>query len=141
VLHEQRLRASVPRGSGRVRPSAPADYLLPVPTRRRGAGARLAVAGLAALIGSGLFSVLLVLARTPGVNAWLPGRRLLPHALVVHVDLSVLVWFVALGRHAVEPEPACGRARLDAAGLRSPCRGRGTAMMALPRLRRPGRRR
>lgn len=51
---------------------------------------------LAALIGSGLFSVLLVLARTPGVNAWLPAGDFFRVALVVHVDLSVLVWFVAV---------------------------------------------
>ena len=52
--------------------------------------------GLVALIGSGLFSVLLVLARTPGVNAWLPAADFFRIALVVHVDLSVLVWFSAI---------------------------------------------
>ena len=51
---------------------------------------------LAALVGSGLFSVLLVLARTPGINAWLPAGDFFRVALVVHVDLSVLVWFVAI---------------------------------------------
>ncbi len=52
--------------------------------------------GLAALIGSGLFSLLLVLSRTPLVNQWLPGIDFFRVALVVHVDLSVLVWFVSL---------------------------------------------
>lgn len=52
--------------------------------------------GLAALIGSGLFSILLVLSRTPLVNQWLPGADFFRVALVVHVDLSVLVWFAAL---------------------------------------------
>ena len=52
--------------------------------------------GLVALIGSGLFSLLLVLARTPGVNAWLPAADFFRVALVVHVDLSVLVWFSAI---------------------------------------------
>jgi len=52
--------------------------------------------GLAALVGSGLFSVLLVLARTPGINAWLPAGDFFRVALVVHVDLSVLVWFTAI---------------------------------------------
>ena len=52
--------------------------------------------GLAALIGSGLFSVLLVLSRTPGINRLLPVADLFHVALVVHVDLSVLVWFMAL---------------------------------------------
>lgn len=52
--------------------------------------------GLAALIGSGLFSVLLVLSRTPGINRLVPVADLFHVALVVHVDLSVLVWFMAL---------------------------------------------
>ena len=72
-------------------------YALVVP---RGAERQLARAwlwlGLIALIGSGLFSVLLVLSRTPWINQWLPGGEFFRVALVVHVDLSVLVWFVAL---------------------------------------------
>ena len=52
--------------------------------------------GLAALIGSGLFSVLLVASRTPYVNQWLPTANFFHIALVLHVDLSVLVWFVAM---------------------------------------------
>lgn len=52
--------------------------------------------GLLALIGSGVFSVLLVLARTPGINQWLPGGDFFRTALVLHVDLSVLVWFIAI---------------------------------------------
>jgi hypothetical protein len=51
---------------------------------------------VAALIGSGLFSVLLVLARTPHVAALVPGVDFFHVALVVHVDLSVLVWFVSM---------------------------------------------
>jgi cytochrome c oxidase subunit 1 len=52
--------------------------------------------GLAALVGSGLFSILLVASRTPGVNRLLPVADLFHVALVAHVDLSVLVWFVSL---------------------------------------------
>ncbi len=52
--------------------------------------------GLLALVGSGLFSVLLVLSRTPVLNQWLPVADFFRVALVVHVDLSVLVWFSAL---------------------------------------------
>ena len=52
--------------------------------------------GLAALVGSGLFSVLLVLARTPHVARLIPGVDFFHVALVVHVDLSVLVWFVSM---------------------------------------------
>ncbi|HJV60670.1 MAG TPA: cbb3-type cytochrome c oxidase subunit I [Albitalea sp.] len=74
-----------------------ADYSLAVPR-----DARLSLArgwlwlGLVALIGSGLFSILLVLSRTPGVNRLLPVADFFHVALVVHVDLSVLVWFIAL---------------------------------------------
>jgi hypothetical protein len=52
--------------------------------------------GVLALIGAGLFSLLLVLARTPHVANWIPGVSLFHVALVVHVDLSVLVWFVSM---------------------------------------------
>jgi hypothetical protein len=53
--------------------------------------------GLLALIGSGLLSILLVLSRTPQLSSLLPAGDLFRVALVVHVDLSVLVWFVSLG--------------------------------------------
>ncbi len=52
--------------------------------------------GLLALAGSGVFAVLLVLSRTPQLNEWLPVAEFFRVALVVHVNLSVLVWFVAL---------------------------------------------
>jgi heme/copper-type cytochrome/quinol oxidase subunit 1 len=51
--------------------------------------------GVAALALSGLFAALLVVARTPHVQHWLPVADFFRVALVVHVDLSVLVWFVA----------------------------------------------
>lgn len=79
----------------RVAPTHAARYTLPVTGDRTLARAWLWLA-LAALIGSGLFSVLLVLARTPGVNAFLPAGDFFRTALVVHVDLSVLVWFVSI---------------------------------------------
>lgn len=53
--------------------------------------------GALALVASGLFSALLVLARTPYVKRLAPGIDLFHTALVVHVDLSVLVWFFAMG--------------------------------------------
>jgi len=72
------------------------EFALPVPRDMRG---RLAAGwlllGLAALVGSGLFSVLLVLARTPGLQQMFPVADFFRVALVVHVDLSVLVWFAA----------------------------------------------
>jgi cytochrome c oxidase subunit 1 len=74
------------------------DYAFAVPTDARVALARGWLwLGLAALIGSGLFSVLLVVSRTPGINRLLPADGFFHVALVAHVDLSVLVWFAALG--------------------------------------------
>ena len=52
--------------------------------------------GLLALIGSGIFAVLLVLSRTPVLQNLFPVADFFRVALVVHVDLSVLVWFIAL---------------------------------------------
>ncbi len=85
-----------PHTAQRAQPDGSA-YSLAVPcgARRRLARAWLWL-GLVALVGSGLFSVLLVLSRTPLINQWLPGVDFFRVALVVHVDLSVLVWFVAL---------------------------------------------
>ena len=51
--------------------------------------------GLLALIGSGLLAVLLVLSRTPGIQDVFPLKDMFRAALVVHVDLSVAVWFMA----------------------------------------------
>ena len=73
-----------------------ADYRLRV---ELGTSARLASAwlalGIAALVGSGVFSLLLVLARTPGLKDVFPVANFFQVALVAHVDLSVLVWFLA----------------------------------------------
>jgi len=76
----------------------PTTFALPVPddARRRLARGWLAL-GLAALIGSGLYSILLVLARAPFAQRLLPSTDFFHTALVVHVDLSVLVWFIAFG--------------------------------------------
>jgi len=52
--------------------------------------------GVTALALAGLFSLILVVARTPGLSN-LPGFAGMFHkSLVVHVDLSVLVWFIAM---------------------------------------------
>ena len=77
---------------------APAhDYSLAVPEGARRTLARAWLwLGVAALIGSGLFSILLVVSRTPFISQWLPVADFFRIALVVHVDLSVLVWFMAL---------------------------------------------
>lgn len=51
--------------------------------------------GIIALAGSGLLAILLALSRTPGVQDFLPGGDFFRAALIVHVDLSVMVWFLA----------------------------------------------
>lgn len=51
--------------------------------------------GVAALVGAGLLAVVLVLSRTPGLAVLFSSTNLFRAALVVHVDLSVLVWFMA----------------------------------------------
>ena len=52
--------------------------------------------GLISLVGAGLFSLLLVLARTPVIQEWLPLIDFFRVALVVHVDLSVLIWLLSM---------------------------------------------
>jgi len=111
-------------------PARPSHYSLAVPQGAQRALARgwLWLAMLA-LVGSGLFSVLLVLSRTPGLNQWLPVADFFRVALVVHVDLSVLVWFVALAGllwslNGSARGVAWGRAALALCSI-------GTALMAL----------
>ena len=63
-------------------------YVLSVPQDARRTLARGWLwLGLLALIGSGIYSVLLVASRTPGVNQLLPVADFFRVALVVHVDL------------------------------------------------------
>ena len=71
------------------------DLAMPLAEQRALAAGWLFL-GILALVGAGLFSLLLVLARTPYVANWIPGVSLFHVALVVHVDLSVLVWFVSM---------------------------------------------
>jgi hypothetical protein len=74
----------------------PAHYRLTIATETQHALARAWLwLGLAALALSGVFSVLLVLSRTPGLQGLFPVADFFRVALVVHVDLSVLVWFLA----------------------------------------------
>ena len=76
---------------------SPVLYDLPVSSNnvRRTATAWLML-GLASLVGAGLFSLLLVLARTPAIQEWLPFIDFFRVALVVHVDLSVLIWLLSI---------------------------------------------
>ena len=50
---------------------------------------------MASLLGAGFFAILLVLSRTPYVQDVFPWVDFFHTALVVHVDLSVIVWFLA----------------------------------------------
>jgi cytochrome c oxidase subunit 1 len=71
-------------------------FTLPVPdnaTRRMTAG--WLFLGLAALVIGGLFTILIVLSRTPFFQDIIPWVDFFRTALVVHVDLTVLVWFLA----------------------------------------------
>jgi cytochrome c oxidase subunit 1 len=76
---------------------SPVKYELPINSDsvRRTTTAWLML-GLASLVGAGLFSLLLVLARTPAIQEWLPFIDFFRVALVVHVDLSVLIWLLSM---------------------------------------------
>ena len=99
------------------------EYVLDIPS---GSRRRLVIAwlwlGVLALLGSGLFSVLLVLSRTPYMQQVIPWIDFFHTALVVHVDLSVLVWFLAFGGvlwslNSTERFMPLGWAALACAGL------------------------
>ena len=51
--------------------------------------------GVYALVAAGLLALLLALSRTPVIQDLVPGKEFFRIALVAHVDLTVLVWFVA----------------------------------------------
>lgn len=74
------------------------DYSLVVPPDSRAGLARAwLLLGLFSLLVAGLLALLLVLARTPYLQFIIPWVDFFRTALIVHVDLSVLVWFVAIG--------------------------------------------
>jgi len=50
---------------------------------------------MAALVGGGIFTILIVLSRTPFFQEIVPWVDFFHTALVVHVNLTVLVWFLA----------------------------------------------
>jgi len=72
------------------------DFVLPI---SNGSPCRLAIGWLvlsiASLVIAGLFSILLVLSRTPYVQDIFPWVDFFHKALVVHVDLSVMIWFLS----------------------------------------------
>jgi hypothetical protein len=92
-------RAQALRWLGRAlaAPAADVRYVLPLPSDVRARLARgwLGLA-LAALAAAGMFSVLLVAARAPFFQHLFSSPDFFRTALVVHVNLSVLVWFLAI---------------------------------------------
>jgi len=70
-----------------------------LPQQRHEAGAHLALGWLvlatAAVAGSALFAILIVMARVPGIGALFPGTEFYRVALTLHVNLSQWVWFMA----------------------------------------------
>jgi len=51
---------------------------------------------LSSLILGGLLTILIVLSRTPGVQTLIPWTDFFHTAIIVHVDLTVLVWFLSI---------------------------------------------
>jgi cytochrome c oxidase subunit 1 len=72
-------------------------YELPIRSdaNRRNVTAWL-ILGLVSLVAAGIFSILLVLARTPFVQGLIPLLDFFRIALVVHVTLSVTIWLLAI---------------------------------------------
>jgi cytochrome c oxidase subunit 1 len=53
--------------------------------------------GLGALIIAGIFSILLVLSRVPQAQDFIPWLDFFHTSIVIHVDMSVLIWFLSYG--------------------------------------------
>jgi cytochrome c oxidase subunit I len=64
---------------------------------RRGLALAWLLTAVVALLLSGLFVILIVASRTPGLQDFFPLQNFFHLAIVAHVDFSVLVWFAALG--------------------------------------------
>ncbi len=98
-MHDLTVATDTPaRASAWKAAFAASRYDLPMARdARRGLAFSWLVLGVVALLASGVFSLLLVASRTPGLKDALPVADFFRVALVVHVDLSVLVWFLAFG--------------------------------------------
>lgn len=72
------------------------DYQLPLPPEpARRQAVQWLILAVASLLFAGVLTLLLVLSRMPGAQEIIPWIDFFHVALVVHVDLSVLVWFLA----------------------------------------------
>ena len=76
-----------------------------------------------ALFGAGVFSLLLVVSRTPYLQDIIPWIDFFHSALVVHVDLSVLVWSLSFGGVVWSLNQRAGRPQLAWAALALACIG------------------
>jgi len=74
-----------------------ADWHLPVPRDgRRRLALMWLITAVTALLLSGLFVILILASRTPGVSQFFPLQNFFHLAIVAHVDFSVLIWFAAM---------------------------------------------
>lgn len=107
-----------------------ANYIFPTPNSQ---AARLTIGwlllGLGALIAAGLYAILLVSSRTPGIDTLIPWIDFFHTALIVHVDLSVLIWFLGYAALIWSYTNPPGRMRLDWLALLLCCLG--AAVIAL----------
>jgi hypothetical protein len=71
-------------------------FKLPVTAANRPFTRAWLLLGIAALTVSGLFSVMLVASRSPGVQDLIPWIDFFHIALIIHVDLSVVIWFLCI---------------------------------------------
>jgi cytochrome c oxidase subunit 1 len=71
------------------------NYILTIEPNRHQLATHWFWLSVMSLLGAGVFSVLLVLARTPLIGAIIPYADFFHTALVIHVDLSVLVWILS----------------------------------------------
>lgn len=125
VVSDARSRVGTVAG---IDPSA-TRYAMPLAHEALAPARGWLLLGAVALVGSGLFSLLLVLARTPYVQHLVPGVDLFHTALVVHVDLSVLVWFFAAGGMLWSVNSGAAAARWSRAALALAAAG--TALLVL----------
>ena len=74
----------------------PFNYTLEIPTDyRRNLATIWFLLAVSTLLGAGVFAVLLVLARTPVIGEFIPFADFFHTALVIHVNLSSLVWILS----------------------------------------------
>ena len=71
-------------------------YQLYISTRNmRQTASSWLILGYLSLVIAGVFSILLVMARTPAIGQWIPFADFFHTALVVHVNLSVFIWLLS----------------------------------------------